>query len=107
MQKKIVGFVLALLGFTGMALAGYIFVTGTGGRGHLLEVTSYMIVGAICFFAGLNYIYDSYTSFTEHKFQDVPELEEVSELQQQWRTIHITKPTVQQVGQVSMSEVSA
>ena len=95
MQKRIVGFVLAMLGFTGMALAGYIFVTGTGGRGHLLEVTSYMVVGAVCFFTGLNYIYDSYTSFTEHKIQDVPELDEVSELQQQWRTKQVTKPTVQ------------
>ena len=97
MQKRVAGFILAALGFSGMALAGYIFVTGTGGRGHLLEVTSYMIVGAICFFAGLNYIYDSFTSFTEHKFQDVPELDEVSELQQQWRSIQVAKqPAAQQ-----------
>ncbi|MBA4166521.1 MAG: hypothetical protein H0X41_03080 [Chitinophagaceae bacterium] len=104
MQKRAVGFILAVLGFSGMALAGYIFVRGTGGRGHLVEVTSYMIVGAVCFFAGISYVYDSYTSFTEHKFHNVPELEEVSELQQQWRTIQIAKPTAQPVNQL-VSEV--
>lgn len=93
MQKRVIGFILAVFGFSGMALAGYIFVTGSGGRGHLLEVTSYMIVGAICFFAGLNYVYDSYHSFTEDNYHDVPELEEVSKLQQQWRTINVSKPS--------------
>jgi hypothetical protein len=105
MQKRIVGFVLALLGFSGMALAGYIFVTGTGGRGHLLEVTSYMIAGAVCFFYGINYVYDSYSSFTERKGVDIPEFEEVSELQEQWRTIQISKqPVSQPATQMSMSE---
>ncbi len=93
MQKRVLGFALALFGFGGMVLAGYIFVTSTGGRIYLLEVTSYMIVGAVCFFAGLNYIYDSYTSFTEDNVQNVPELEEVSELQKQWRTIKIARPS--------------
>jgi len=109
MQKRLLGFLLAIFGFGGMALAGYIFVTGTGGRGHLLEVTAYMIVGATCFFAGLNYIYDSYTSFTpSDRYQDIPELEEVSQLQQQWRTIQVAKstaPVVQKsVNEMSMSE---
>lgn len=95
MQKRFVGFVLAMLGFSGMALAGYLFVTGSGDRIHLLEVTIYMIVGAACFFAGLNFIYDSFTSFTDDQAQGIPELEEVSELQQQWRTIDIARPAPQ------------
>ena len=40
MQKRVLGFLLAIMGFGGMALAGYLFVTGSGGRGHLFEVTS-------------------------------------------------------------------
>jgi hypothetical protein len=105
MQKRLTGFVLAVLGFSGMALAGYIFVTGTGGRGHLLEVTSYMIVGAVCFFAGINYVYDSYSSFTKEEYQHIPELEEVSELQQQWRTIQISKQPSSQVNQLSAKTI--
>lgn len=91
-----------MLGFGGMALAGYTFVTGTGDRGHLVEVTSFMIIGAICFFAGLNYIYESFTAFTENRAEHIPELEEVSELQQQWRTIRIAR---QPAAEVAPAEV--
>jgi len=93
MQKRILGFVLAVLGFGGMALAGYIFVTGTGGRTHLLEVTAYMIAGAICFFSGINYIYESRTDFgTEHTELNV-NLDEIPPIQEQWRSIQVVKPT--------------
>ena len=78
MQKRVLGFLLAIMGFGGMALAGYLFVTGSGGRGHLFEVTSYMILGAACFFVGLNYIYESRQVFTSDQLQDNPELDEVS-----------------------------
>lgn len=92
MQKRLLGFLLAVVGFGGMALAGYLFVTGSGGRGHLLEVTSYMIVGAACFFAGINYIYASARAFTfDEHMQSSAELEEVSPIQQQWRTIQIAR----------------
>ena len=59
MQKRILGYLLIVLGLAGMVLAGFIFVTGTGGRGHLIEVTSLMIIGASCFFSGINYVYDA------------------------------------------------
>ena len=59
MQKRILGYLLTVIGLGGMALAGYIFVTGTGGRGHLIEITSVLIIGASCFFAGINHIYES------------------------------------------------
>jgi hypothetical protein len=91
MQKRTLGFLLAILGFGGMALAGYLFVTGSGGRGHLFEVTSYMILGAACFFIGINYIYESREVFTKETVPDTPELDEVSPIQQQWRTIQVTK----------------
>ena len=104
MQKRIVGFVLAALGFGGMALAAYIFVTGTGGRGYLLEVTSYMIIGAACFFAGINYVYDSFTSFTKDSAQNIPELDEVSALQQQWRSIQVANPSSVAPAPMTISE---
>lgn len=99
MRKRLLGFLLAILGFGGMALAGYLFVNGSGGRGHLIEVICYMIVGASCFFAGINYIYDSYTSFTKAHGHNLSDIEEISPIQEQWRTIQVAKsipsPTVQ------------
>lgn len=97
MQKRLWGFILGVLGLGGMILAGYLFLTGTGDRGHLIEVTCYMIIGAACFFAGINYIYESANSFTMEHAQDTPELEEVSPIQQQWRTIHIARQPATQV----------
>lgn len=103
MQKRILGYLLLVLGLLGMALAGYLFVVGTGGRGHLIEVTGFMIFGAACFFAGINYVYDSSSSFTMDHIQVTPDLEEVSPIQQQWRTIHIAK----QPNNVVRDQVSA
>lgn len=91
MHKRILGYLLLLAGIAGMAVAGYLFAVGTGGRGHLIEVTSFMIFGAACFFAGINYVYESANSFTMDHMQISPDLEEVSPIQQQWRTIHIAK----------------
>jgi hypothetical protein len=86
-----------VFGIGGMALAGYTFVTGTGGRGHLIEITSLMIIGAAFFFAGINYIYEDAKEFTLDHLQATPELEEVSPIQQQWRTIHIAKQPAKKV----------
>ena len=91
MQKKVLGYLLATIGFGGMALAGFIFVTGTGGRGHLLEVTSFMIVGAVCFFAGINYVYESRSVRMEGRRSEA-DTEEIPQIQQQWRTIQVSKP---------------
>lgn len=91
MQKRILGFLLLALGLGGMALAGYLFVIGTGDRGHLIEITSYMIIGAVCFFAGINYIYESASKFTMDHLKVSPDLEEVTPIQQQWRTIHVAR----------------
>jgi hypothetical protein len=106
MQKRVLGFLLAVLGFGGMALAGYLFVTGSGGRGHLFEVTAYMILGAACFFMGINYIYESREVFTKQSVPDVTELEEVSPIQQQWRTIQVTKAVAQQSNRASAATPS-
>lgn len=97
MQKRILGYLLLVFGLGGMALAGYVFVTGTGGRGHLIEITSLMIIGASCFFSGINYIYESAKEFTLDQLQITPDLEEVSPIQQQWRTIQIAKQPVKKV----------
>jgi hypothetical protein len=101
MQKRVLGYVLLLVGLSGMALSGYLFVTGTGGRMHLIEVTSYLIFGASCFFWGINNIYESAHSFNDSHLKASPELEEVSPIQQQWRTIHVAKqpvaPTVSKI----------
>lgn len=97
MQKRFLGYLLVFLGFGGMALAGYLFVIATGGRGHLIEVTSYMIVGAACFFTGINYVYDSVRTFSIDQLKASPELEEISPIQQQWRTIHVSRNPAKQV----------
>ena len=97
MQKRILGYLLLVLGITGMAVAGYLFIVGTGGRMHLIEVTSFMIIGAACFFAGINYLYESSNSFTMDHVQVNSDLDEVSAIQQQWRTIHIGKQPAQQM----------
>ena len=101
MHKRALGYLLALIGFGGMILAGYLFVTGSGSRINLLEVTCYMIAGATSFFAGINYIYESARTFTEENLQIPPELDEVSPIQQQWRTIHIAKQPVREVKKVN------
>lgn len=97
MQKRILGYLLTVIGLGGMTLAGYIFVTGTGGRGHLIEITGVLIFGASCFFAGINHIYESAKEFTMDHLQISSELEEISPIQQQWRTIHIAKQPVKKV----------
>lgn len=97
MEKRILGYLMMVIGLGGMALAGYIFVTGTGGRGHLIEITSILIIGAACFFAGINRIYEASREFSVDQLQVTPELEEVSPIQQQWRTIHIAKQPVKNV----------
>ncbi len=82
-----------------MIFAGYIFATGSGGRGLLVEVICYLVAGATCFFAGINYIYEGAAGFSEKDAPVLPELEEVSPIQQQWRTIHITRsPLSHQIG---------
>jgi hypothetical protein len=86
-----------VIGLGGMALAGYLFVTGTGGRGHLIEITSFLIAGAAAFFAGINNIYEAAKEFTLDQLKITPELEEISPIQQQWRTIHIAKEPVKKV----------
>lgn len=96
MQKRIIGYTLVTLGLGGMALAGYIFATGTGGRSNLLEVISYLLIGATFFFTGINYVYDSADSFSFKEMEITPELEEVSQIQQQWRTIHIAEQPLSQ-----------
>lgn len=96
MQKRVLGYLLTALGFGGMILAGYLFVTGSGGRLNLLEVTCYMIAGATCFFAGINAIYESARTFSGNHLQVAPELEEVSPIQQQWRTIHVAKTSARE-----------
>jgi hypothetical protein len=97
MQKRILGYLLLVFGIGGMALAGYIFVTGSGGRGHLIEITSFLIAGAAAFFSGINYIYEAAKEFTVDQLQINPELEEISPIQQQWRTIQIAKQPVKKV----------
>jgi hypothetical protein len=89
-----------------MAVAGYLFAVGTGGRGHLIEVCSYMIMGAVCFFAGVNYVYEGANKFTADHIQITPELEEVSPIQQQWRTIHIAKQPAKQQRDKTAADVA-
>ena len=97
MQKRILGYLFMVIGLAGMVLAGYLFMTGSGGRGNLFEITGVMIVGAASFFSGINNIYDAAKEFTIDHLQITPELEEISPIQQQWRTIHIAKQPVKKV----------
>jgi hypothetical protein len=101
MQKRILGYLLMVFGLGGMALAGYVFVTGSGGIGHLIEITSFMVLGAWCFFAGINYVYEAAKEFTLDQLQISPDLEEISPIQQQWRTIHISKQPVKKVRELT------
>ena len=90
-----------VFGIGGMAMAGYSFVTGSGGRGHLIEITSLLILGASFFFAGINYVYEASKEFTAEHLHVAPELEEVSPIQQQWRTIHIAKQPAKKVRELT------
>lgn len=105
MQKRVLGYLLTIVGFGGMVLAGYLFVTGSGGRINLLEVICYMIAGATSFFTGINYIYQAANTFSQVEPQQLPELDEVSQIQQQWRTIHVTKPPVRETSHPKKSAV--
>lgn len=89
MRPRILGFLLTILGFGGMLFAGYVFVTGSGGRGNILEVTSYLILGAVCFFAGVSYIYDADAEYIPEELAAEEEFEDIIPIQQQWRAFHI------------------
>ena len=104
MQKRVLGYLLTVIVFGGMVLAGYLFVTGTGGRINLLEVMCYMITGATSFFTGINYIYEAVNTFSEEEPQRLPELEEVSLIQQQWRTIHVSKRPTREMSNAQKAE---
>jgi hypothetical protein len=107
MQKRVLGYLLTIIGFGGMVLAGYLFVTGSGGRINLLEVTCYMVAGATSFFTGISYIYEARTTFSPEEFQTIPEFEEVSAIQQQWRTIHVAKRPVREVREMNTTQQAA
>ncbi len=104
MQKRVLGYLLTIIGFGSMALAGYLFVTGSGGRVNLLEVTCYMVAGATSFFTGINYIYEAVNTFSAEELQPHPDLEEVSPIQQQWRTIQVTKRPVREINNSQKAE---
>jgi hypothetical protein len=57
MDKRFLGWLLSVAGLAGMVLAVYLFMTGSGGKGHLFEVSGYLIAGAIAFFSGVHYAY--------------------------------------------------
>ena len=107
MQKRVLGYLLTIVGFVGMVLAGYLFVTGTGGRINLLEVSCYMIAGATSFFSGINCVYEAANTFSEEELLPLPELDEVSPIQQQWRTIHIAKRPAREMNSTSKAEAAA
>lgn len=55
MDKKILGFVLLILGFGGIFFSGFSFINGNGGLNNMTQVIVYLIFGAALFFTGINY----------------------------------------------------
>ncbi|HRE50945.1 MAG TPA: hypothetical protein PK339_05980 [Flavitalea sp.] len=106
MRPRILGFLLAIVGFGGMLFAGYVFVTGSGGRGNILEVTSYLIVGAACFFAGISYIYDTGSEYMAEDLVE-EEFDDVIPIQQEWRAFHIAASPTSSGGSNTMMTRSA
>lgn len=56
MEKKILPVVLTVLGFAGIVISGLRFLEGSGSSENMVEVISYLIVGSIFLFAGLNHL---------------------------------------------------
>lgn len=55
MDKKILGFVLVILGFGGIVFSGFSFLSGNGGLNNMTQVIAYLILGAALFFTGINF----------------------------------------------------
>ena len=53
MEKRVLGFILSLLGVAGLIIAGVNFMTGKGSRQNIKEIIIFSILGAIFFFAGV------------------------------------------------------
>ena len=53
MEKRVLGFILSLLGIAGLIIAGINFINGKGTSRNIKEVIIFSILGAIFFFAGV------------------------------------------------------
>ena len=56
MEKRVLGFILSLLGIVGLILAAVNFLNGSSGTKNIKEITIFAILGAIFFFAGIGLI---------------------------------------------------
>ena len=56
MEKRVLGFILSLLGIVGLILAAVNFMNGGSGNRNIKEITIFAILGAIFFFAGIGLI---------------------------------------------------
>ena len=57
MEKRILGFILSIVGIIGLVMAAVYFINGNGGSGRRIkEIVVYALLGAIFFFAGIGLI---------------------------------------------------
>jgi hypothetical protein len=56
MEKRIVGFILTLLGVTGLVVAGYFFMHGGQSTVAMKSITLYGILGFVFFIAGVSLV---------------------------------------------------
>jgi hypothetical protein len=56
MEKRVLGFILSLLGIAGLIIAGIQFINGKGTSRNIKEVIIFSILGAIFFFAGVTLV---------------------------------------------------
>ena len=92
MNKKVLGFLLVTIGFGGMFLAGFLFMTGHGGKMPLIEITGYMLTGAFCFFTGINYVYAANKEGTEiSRTSSSPEEVSSAKFHEQWQPAQLAE----------------
>jgi hypothetical protein len=56
MEKRTLGFILALIGVVGLILAGVNFLNGGSNTHNVKQIIMYGVLGAIFFFAGVGLI---------------------------------------------------
>jgi hypothetical protein len=94
MDKRFLGWLLCVAGLAGMVLAVYLFMTGSGGKGHLFEVSGYLIAGAIAFFSGVHYAYTKKTAVVRENGGTIPSIPATPRIETMLRPSALREVTV-------------
>ena len=56
MEKRVIGFILTVLGIVGLVAAGFYFMQGGGSNTAVKSIVMFGILGVIFFFAGVGLV---------------------------------------------------